>query len=74
MLLLAFCFFLFFFVIVITPNYHKTFATYLFATILVLFFGKNYYDKMGMILISALVLGKLMLCREEREEIKVKLL
>lgn len=73
-LLLACCFLLFSFVIVITPNYHKTFATYLFATILVLFFGKNSYVSLGMILISALVLGKLMLCREEREEIKVKLL
>ena len=73
-LLLACCFLLFSFVIVITPNYHKTFATYFFATILVLFFGKNSYVSLGMILISALVLGKLMLCREEREEIKVKLL
>ena len=63
------CFLLFSFVIVtITPNYHKTFATYLFATILVLFLGKDSYVSLGMILISALVLSmKLMLCQEERE-------
>nr|WP_317380101.1 glycerol-3-phosphate acyltransferase [uncultured Faecalimonas sp.] len=73
-LLLACCFLLFSFVIVITPNYHKTFATYLLATVLVLLGGRSSYVSLGMVVISALVLGKLMLCREEREECKVKLL
>jgi glycerol-3-phosphate acyltransferase PlsY len=73
-LILAFFFLLFSLVFRITPNYHRTLATYLFAVI-----GMNLVVpvravSIGFTLVAGLIMLKLLLSSEEKERCKVEVI
>lgn len=69
------CVFLFFSLILrISPNYYRTFLSYLVSSVVLLFLIPDSAVVLGFIIISAVVILKLALSAEEREKCKVTLL
>ncbi len=73
-LTLAGCFLAYSLVLVVSPHYHRTFITYLTASLLSFFTIKAAPVRLGFWLISGAVIGKLLSCDEKNEPCKVKLL
>lgn len=68
------CVFLFFSLVInITPNYHKTFITYLFAILGMRLFVPNPAVSLGFAIAAVLVMLKLMFSTEKREPFKIKM-
>jgi len=68
-------FFLFFSVVLrVTPHFHRTLAAYLCALALVLWMGEGEAVKAGFFLITLVVCTRMMLSREQKQEMEVKLL
>lgn len=72
--ILAACFILFSTVLVISPHYYRTLASYVSATVLTFLTVKIAAVRWGMLLISGTIVSKLMTCDEKKEQCKVKLL
>lgn len=60
-------------VVKINPNYYRTVATYILATICTVWLEPNRYIVFGFLLIAASVLAKLFMSAEEKEHFEVKL-
>lgn len=74
-LLVLACVFVFFSLILqISPNYYRTFLSYVLSSIILLFLRLHPAIVLGFIIISSIVILKLALSAEEREKCKVKLL
>lgn len=73
-LILAACFIGFSTVLVISPHYYRTLASYLAAAIITLLTVKTSAVRWGMMLISGTVSLKLLTCDEKNQRCKVKLL
>ena len=73
-LILAVIFILFSLVIRITPHFYRTMATYILAAAFLFVWGDGLGIKFGFLLISVLVCLRLHFSKEEREELKVRLL
>ena len=70
--LLALFFILFSVVLVVTPNYYKTFAAFLCALCSVLFFSPSGAATVGFFIITSVVLLRMLLSKEEKEKLEVK--
>lgn len=73
-LILAACFIGFSTVLVISPHYYRTLASYLAAAIITLLTVKTSAVRWGMMLISGTVSLKLLTCDEKNQRCKVKIL
>lgn len=73
-LLLAGSFIFFSIILVITPHWHRTLASYGVAMLLILFCIPDLYICLGMLMITILICIKLLSSKEEKEIGKVKLL
>lgn len=73
-LILAACFIGFSTILVISPHYYRTLASYLAAVIITFLTIKTSAIRWGMMLISGAVSFKLITCDEKNERCKVKLL
>ena len=71
-LLLALFFIAFSLVLRISPHFYRTLATYLCAGVSLLFFEISLQIKLGMLLISVLIIARMHYSKEEREELKVE--
>lgn len=71
-LVLAFFFIAFSVFLRISPHFYRTVATYACTGIATLFLGKTVEIKLGMLLITGLVIMKMHCSKEEREELKVE--
>lgn len=71
-LVLAFFFIVFSLILRISPHFYRTVTTYLCAGVFILFFKVEAQMKLGMLLISALVIARMHYSKEEREELKVE--
>lgn len=68
-------FFLFFSVVLrITPHFHRTLAAYLCSLAAIMWMGDGKILKAGFFLITVTVCGRLLLSREEKKDMEVKLL
>ncbi len=73
-LILAACFIVFSTILVVSPHYYRTLASYLAAAVIALLTVKTSAIRWGMLLISGAVSLKLLTCDEKNERCKVKLL
>lgn len=73
-LILAACFIGFSTILVISPHYYRTLASYLAAVVITFLTVKVSAVRWGMLLISGAVSFKLITCDEKNEQCKVKLL
>ena len=74
LLILAGVFIFFSLILRVSPNYYRTFLSYLVSSVLFLFLIPNPAVVLGFIMITAIVILKLALSAEEREKCKVTLL
>lgn len=72
--ILASCFILFSTVLVISPHYYRTLASYASAAVLIFVTVKIAAVRWGMLLISGTIFSKLVTCDEKKEQCKVKFL
>ena len=70
--LLALFFILFSVVLVVTPNYYRTFAAFLCALCSVLIFSPSGAVATGFFIITSVVLFRMLLSKEEKEKMEVK--
>lgn len=73
MVILAFFFLFFSLIVKVTPNYHKTFFTYLFSVIGMGIFVPNMSISFGFMLIAGLIMLKLLFSAEKKGKCRVKM-
>lgn len=71
---LAFTFVFYSVILRITPHYHRTCLTYLSAAVIIRFFVKYQYVRLGFLIIALLIQLRMLLSTEEKEKCRARLL